>query len=77
MTTPDTETDDFGIRVSLPEGDPFTRLLSAEWKTIHWFASQTARDLALHDMSRQHEYSRKGDQPALVFEPIERNGNTN
>jgi hypothetical protein len=28
----------------------------------------------LEDMSRKHEYSRIGDQPALVFEKVEKLG---
>jgi hypothetical protein len=29
------------------------------------------RDQKLEDMARKHEYSRIGDQPALVFEKVE------
>jgi hypothetical protein len=76
MTKSEQTTERYGIRVSLPQGDPFSQLLSDDWNTTHWYASQTARDLALQDMSRQHEYSRQGDAPALVFNPIERNGSS-
>jgi hypothetical protein len=62
----------FGIRVSLPAGDPFTYLLDEDWAATHWFETPTARDLALQDMQREHEYSRNGDKPALVFEAIQR-----
>jgi hypothetical protein len=63
----------FGIKVSLPAGDPFARLLDEDWQTQHWFASRNERDLALADMRREHEYSRDGDAPSLIFEAIERN----
>ena len=63
----------FGIRVSLPEGDPFTVLLDENWNTTHWFDTKSARDIAMHDMQREHEYSRKGDKPALIFQAINRN----
>lgn len=72
MTDSDSQTANFGIRVSLPTGDPFTKVLDEDWNTTHWFESRTERDLVLHDMRREHEYSRDGDAPSLVFEAIER-----
>lgn len=62
----------YGIRVSLRPGDPFRNLLGADWNRLHWFASGDERDSSLTEMSRKHEYSRTGDQPALAFEKIER-----
>jgi hypothetical protein len=62
----------FGIRIKLRRGDPFRLLLGDDWQKLHWFASADDRDVALEDMSRRHEYSRIGDQPALLFEKIER-----
>ena len=62
----------FGIRVKLRRGDPFRLLLGDDWQKLHWFATAHERDAALADMSRRHEYSRVGDQPALLFEKIER-----
>jgi hypothetical protein len=62
----------FGIRVSLPPGDPFAHLLDDGWQRTHWYETPTLRDLSLHEMRREHEYSRSGDKPSLVFEPIER-----
>lgn len=61
----------FGIRVRLPPGDPFAKLLGADWQKTHWFFTAGERDRALEDMSRRHEYSRIGDRPALVFEKVE------
>lgn len=72
MTDSDSPKANFGIRVSLPDGDPFANLLDEGWNTTHWFDSRTERDLALSDMQREHEYSRAGDAPSLVFEAIER-----
>jgi hypothetical protein len=62
----------YGLRVSLGESDPFRKLLGADWNRVHWFESETARDAALADMSRKHEYSRPGDRPAVVLERIQR-----
>jgi hypothetical protein len=62
----------YGIRVSLPAGDPFRKLLGPEWQRQHWYASPGERDAAMAEMSRRHEYSRATDQPALVFQKIEK-----
>ena len=62
----------YGVRVSLPSGDPFRKLLGPEWHRVHWYASPAERDAALAEMSRRHLYSRSGDKPALVFEKVEK-----
>lgn len=62
----------YGIRVSLPPGDPFGKLLGPEWQRLHWYATPHERDAALEEMSRRHEYSRAGDKPALLFQKIEK-----
>jgi hypothetical protein len=62
----------YGIRVRLRPGDPFAKLLGADWQKTHWYFTAAERDRALGDMSRKHEYSRIGDQPALVFEKVEK-----
>lgn len=61
----------YGLRVSLPRGDPFCKIMGAQWHREHWYASAAERDAALVEMSRRHEYSRIGDKPALVFEKVE------
>lgn len=61
-----------GIRVSLRPGDPFTRLVDADWRKEHWFATERERDAALADMASRHVYSRRGDEPTVVFETITR-----
>lgn len=62
----------FGIRVSLPESDPFRRLLPAQWETCHWYADAATRDAALDDMRTRHRYSRMGDSPSVRYEPVDR-----
>ncbi len=62
----------YGIRVSLPPGDPFRKLVGPEWQRLHWYASPDERDAAIAEMSRRHEYSRATDSPALVFQKIEK-----
>jgi hypothetical protein len=76
MSTPDSKTGNFGIRVTLPENEPFNRLLDEGWSAQHWFQSRYERDRALKEMSREHEYSRKGDAPTLLFEAIDNSSNS-
>ena len=64
----------YGIRVRLRTGDPFAKLLGVDWQKTHWFYTAADRDRVLEDMSRRHEYSRIVDQPALVFEKVEKLG---
>jgi hypothetical protein len=74
MASTETTTDkqNYGIRISLPTGDPFGDLVGADWQNEHWFDTAANRDAALHEMSKEHLYSRKGDKPALVFTAVER-----
>ena len=72
MSKPEDKNKPYGIRVSLPAGDPFASLVGSDWNTSHWFDNRNERDSVLRDMSREHEYSRGGDKPALVFEAIDR-----
>ena len=37
----------FGIRVSLPPGDPFRKLLGPEWQRLHWYSSPAERDASV------------------------------
>ncbi len=60
----------FGIRVSLGARDPFTRLVGPDWQTLHWFATERERDAAFDDMASRHLYSRRGDEPTVLFEKI-------
>jgi hypothetical protein len=60
----------FGIRVSLSARDPFARLVGAGWEKYHWYATEHARDAALADMSSRHLYSRRGDEPSVVYTKV-------
>ena len=60
----------YGIRASLRGRDPFTRLVGGDWQKHHWFASERERDEALADMSSRHLYSRRGDQPSVIYEKV-------
>ena len=62
----------FGIRVTLPAGDTFSRLLGDSWERIHWFASEEERDLSFTNMAERHGYYRKTDNPTQVLEKIVR-----
>ena len=68
-----TKTGNYGIRIRLPDGDPFAELVGADWSTEHWYNTQTERDQAMADMAQEHIYSRDGDRPTLEFTAIERN----
>ena len=64
----------FGIRITLPQGDPMAlpHLLGSDWESYRWYASPEARDRALKDIPREHQFSRRGDQPWIVCEPVDR-----
>lgn len=62
----------FGVRVTLSPRDSFAQVLGTDWEYAHWFETAEERDRALHDMSSEHLYSRRGDRPTLHFQPIER-----
>ena len=61
----------FGIRVALPAGDTFNRLLGEDWEQYHWYATEEQRDTALADMASEHLYSRRGDRPRVVYSAVE------
>jgi len=60
----------FGIRVSLRPRDPFARLVGADWQKFHWYATEQERDEVLADMASRHPYSRRGDEPTVIFEKV-------
>jgi hypothetical protein len=62
----------YGIRVTLPPRDSFTRLIGSDWERFHWYATAEERDRALQEMASEHLYSRRGDRPTLRLEPAER-----
>lgn len=61
-----------GIRVTAPKRDFFTDLVGPDWETFHWFETAEERDRAMHEMGARHRYSRIGDAPTIVLEPVER-----
>jgi hypothetical protein len=62
----------YGIRVSLPVGDPLRKLLGPQWQRLHWYATPDERNAAIAEMRRRHEYSRTTDVPSLVLEKVEK-----
>lgn len=64
----------FGIRVTLPPGDPMraAHLLGENWESFRWFETAAQRDAALEDMRRQLPNYRKGDTISQVLEKIDR-----
>lgn len=62
----------FGIRVTLPKGDTFSRVLGENWENIHWYRSEAERDTAFDQMATRHGYYRKTDSPTQVLEKIVR-----
>lgn len=62
----------FGIRVRIPKNDPFARLVDPAWESEHWYATAAERDAAMVDMGSRHRYSRIGDEPSIILEPVNR-----
>jgi hypothetical protein len=62
----------FGIRVTLPPGDTFQRLLGHDWETLHWYRSESERDVAYAQMAERHGYYRRTDNPTQVLEKVSR-----
>lgn len=61
----------YGIRVSLRPLDPFTRLVGPHWQKFHWYATLRERDEAFDDMASRHRYSRRGDEPSVIYEKVQ------
>ena len=64
----------YGIRITLPEGDPMRapHLLGPDWESFRWFATREERDRAFEEMQEHLEYYRNGDEPSQVLEKVER-----
>lgn len=60
----------FGIKVSLPPGDTFERLLGSDWERLHWYATESERDLAFRQMAERHGYYRTTDTATQVLEKL-------
>ncbi|NND65384.1 MAG: hypothetical protein HKM24_05400 [Gammaproteobacteria bacterium] len=61
----------FGINIRMRLDDPMRTLLGDDWQTTRWYANEHERNQALTEMKRQHEYSRDGDRPNLMYETVE------
>lgn len=62
----------YGIRITLPAGDTFSRILGENWERVRWYATEEERDEAYRDMATRHRYYRKTDTPTQVLEKIVR-----
>ena len=62
----------FGIRVSLPPGDTFNRLLGDDWERVLWYPTEAERDEAFDNMAQRHGYYRHTDTPTQVLEKLVR-----
>ena len=60
----------YGIRISLPAGDTFQRLLGEDWQRVRWYATEAERDRAYDDIAARHAFSRQTDTPTQVLEKI-------
>jgi hypothetical protein len=61
----------FGVRVRMRANDTFAGLLGTDWQRLHWYHTHEERDRALAEMASEHLYSRAGDRPTLIYEPID------
>jgi len=62
----------FGIRVTLPATDTLRKVLGDDWERLHWYASETERDVAFDNMATRHGFYRKTDSPTQVLEKVTR-----
>lgn len=62
----------FGIRVSLPAGDSMSKVLGQDWERLHWYSSETERDMAFDSMATRHGYYRNSDTPTQSLEKVSR-----
>lgn len=62
----------FGIRVTLPSTDTFSRMLGDDWENLHWYATEEERDNAFNEMATRHGYYRNTDSPTQILEKISR-----
>lgn len=60
----------YGVRIKLPEGDTFARLLGDEWERVRWYVTEEQRDRAYDDIAKRHGYYRQTDTPTQILEKI-------
>ena len=62
----------YGIRVTLPPTDTFSRILGQDWENVHWYPTEEERDRAFERMATRHGYYRETDSPTQQLEKIVR-----
>ena len=62
----------YGIRVTLPADDTFSRMLGDDWENVHWYVTEAERDRAFDKMATRHGYYRQSDTPTQILEKISR-----
>lgn len=64
----------YGIRMTLPPGDPMraAHLLGDDWEDYQWFNTADERDRAHATLLREDVYYRRGDRQSLVLEKSDR-----
>lgn len=62
----------FGIRFTLPAGDPMEKILGQAWEAFRWYDSAEERDEAHEYLRRQPPYYRQGDAPTQIMTKVDR-----
>jgi hypothetical protein len=64
----------FGIRMTLPPGDPMraAHLLGDNWEGFRWFDTQTKRNAELERLRHEDVYYRRGDRQSVTLETVDR-----
>ena len=64
----------FGIKMTLPEGDPLRlpHLLGSDWESSRWYDTAEERDKAFQAMNQHHPFYRIGDDPSQIMTKVER-----
>ncbi len=62
----------FGFRVTLPDTDTLRNILGDDWERLHWFPTESERNIAFTDMAARHGYNRNSDTPTQILEKIAR-----
>ncbi len=63
----------YGVKVELPDNDPFRmpHLLGDEWTGTRWFATAAERDVAMAGIVKQPGNYRRGDTPSILVSAID------
>lgn len=60
----------YGVKIRLPDGDTFSRLLGTEWEQVRWYATEQERDRAYEEIAKRHGYYRQTDTPTQILEKV-------